>query len=49
MKITKHIGLLLTGIWLLLNGLTSLAHFSVPAVVMALLAVVGGVLLIIDR
>ncbi len=49
MRFTKSLGLLLTGIWLLLSGLAPLVKFSLPGIVMALLAIFAGVFLIIDR
>jgi hypothetical protein len=48
-RITRNVGLLLAGIWLLLTGLFPLLKFSLRGVVMALLAVVAGIFLIIDR
>ena len=43
--------MLLLSIWLILNGLMSLANISFPqsAIILALLATVAGVLILMDR
>ena len=48
---TKKLGLLLVGIWFVVTGVNHFIglSFSGLGAVMALLAVVGGVLLIADR
>jgi hypothetical protein len=45
MKLTKNIGMLLLGIWLILNGLISLLHFSFEGlwILMAILAIGAGI------
>jgi hypothetical protein len=50
-RITKNLGLLLLGIWLLLTGLSPLLHLSFAGfgTLMAVLAVVAGLLLILER
>jgi hypothetical protein len=51
MKITKNMGMLLLGIWLILTGLIPLLHLSFSALgtVMAVLAIAAGALLLLGR
>jgi uncharacterized membrane protein HdeD (DUF308 family) len=51
MLMTKQFGRLVLGIWLVLTGLIRLVDFSFKglATVMGLLAIVAGVLIIMDR
>jgi hypothetical protein len=51
MKLTKSIGMLLLGIWLILTGLIELLHFSFSGLplVMAILAIAAGVLILLGR
>jgi uncharacterized membrane protein HdeD (DUF308 family) len=51
MNITKNMGMLLLGIWLILNGLIALASFSFQGLhlIMGLLAIVSGILILVDR
>jgi hypothetical protein len=51
MKLTRRLGILLLGIWLIATGLISIIHFSFTGLelVMAGLAIVAGLLLIIGR
>ena len=50
MNVTKKIGLLLTGIWLILMGAASFVPFIADlGVVLALLAIAAGVFVILDR
>jgi hypothetical protein len=51
MKLTKKVGMLLLGIWLILNGLISFMNlgFSGLGTLMALLALAAGVLILLDR
>ena len=51
MPATKHIGKLLLGTWLVLTGLIRLVDFSFRGLgtVMAVLAVVAGAFIILDR
>lgn len=50
-KITKSIGMLVLGIWLILSGLLQLVDIAIPAVdtIMALLALAAGVLIILGK
>ena len=51
MKLTRNIGFLLLGAWLVLNGLIPLLHlsFSGLGMVMAGLSVAAGVLIVMGR
>jgi hypothetical protein len=51
MKITKRLGVLLLGIWLILTGLIPLFHlkFSGLDTIMLILAIAAGVLLLLER
>jgi hypothetical protein len=51
MPLTKQIGKLLLGAWLVLTGLIRLIDFNFRGLgtVMALLAIVAGVLIVVDR
>ena len=51
MKITKNIGMLLLGIWLIATGLIPLLNlsFSGLGTIMAILAIAAGVLIIVGR
>lgn len=50
-KITKSIGMLVLGIWLILSGLLQLVDIAIPAgdTIMALLALAAGVLIILGK
>ena len=51
MKLTKNIGFLVLGIWLILTGLIPLLHlsFSGLSTIMAAAAIAAGALIIIGR
>jgi hypothetical protein len=51
MRLTKNIGMLLLGIWLILSGLIPLLHlgFSGLGIFMTILAIVTGVFILIGR
>jgi len=51
MKLTKNIGMLLLGIWLILEGLIPLLNisFSGLGTVMALLVITAGVFILVER
>lgn len=51
MKLTRNIGMLLLGIWLILTGLIPLLNFTFSGLgtVMAILAIAAGVLIVIGR
>lgn len=51
MKLTKNLGMLLLGIWLIVTGLIPLLHlsFSGLGTVMAVLAIAAGALILVGR
>jgi hypothetical protein len=51
MRLTKKLGTLLLGIWLVLTGLSAFIHLSFTGfgTLMALLALAAGVLILLDR
>ena len=51
MKLTKNLGMLLLGIWLILTGLLPLLSisFSGQATLMAILAIAAGILILLQR
>ena len=51
MRLPKNLGMLLLGIWLILNGLIALLSFSFHGlfIIMGLLAVVAGVCILLGR
>jgi uncharacterized membrane protein len=49
MNFTKNIGMLLLAIYLILTGLSILAGFVIPSVVMGLLAILAGIFILIGR
>ena len=48
-RVTRSVGMLLLGIWLLLSGLAALATVPIPGIIMAVLAVVAGILIVIGQ
>ena len=51
MNLTKNLGMLLLGIWLILNGLIALLSFSFQGLplIMAILAIAAGVLILLNK
>ncbi|MGA2502748.1 MAG: hypothetical protein ABSG01_01505 [Anaerolineales bacterium] len=51
MKLTRRLGFLLLGIWLILTGLIPLFHFTFSGLdtIMAILAIAAGVLILLER
>ena len=51
MRVTKNLGMLLLGIWLILTGLLPLLHMGLGelSIVMELLAIVAGALILLVR
>ena len=47
--IQRNLGLLLLGIWLILYGISGLVAFALPAQLMAILALIAGVLILAGR
>jgi hypothetical protein len=51
MRLSKNLGMLLLGIWLILTGLVELLHLSFTGlpIIMAILAIAAGVLILLRR
>jgi hypothetical protein len=51
MRLTRNMGMLLLGIWLILTGLLQIASISIPGIgiILALLAIVAGILILMGR
>ena len=51
MKLTRNMGMLLLGIWLILTGLLQIVSISIAGIgpILALLAIVAGILILIGR
>jgi len=49
MAVQRNIGMLLLAIWLILYGLSALVTFALPAMVMAVLALLAGILILVGR
>lgn len=47
--IQRNLGLLVLAIWLILYGLSGLVSFALPAQLMAILALIAGVLILAGR
>jgi hypothetical protein len=47
--VNRNIGMLVLGVWLILSGLSGLVALGLPTVLMAVLALVAGVLIIVGR
>ena len=45
----RNIGMLILGVWLILTGLSGMVALGLPAMLMAVLALVAGILLIAGR
>ena len=47
----KHLGMILLGIWLIVDGLMKLFNFSFPysGIILAVIAIIAGILIIIKR
>ncbi len=48
-RVTRNIGMLLLGIYLVLVGLGGVTALGIPAVVMAVLALLAGALILVGR
>ena len=46
-RVTRSAGMLLLAIWLILSGMAGLAAIPIPGVIMAVLALIAGVLILI--
>jgi hypothetical protein len=51
MKLTKNLGMLLLGIWLIVTGLLQVVSIPIAAIgtILALLAIAAGVLILLGR
>lgn len=51
MKLTKRLGFLLLGIWLIVMGLIPLIYLNISGLdtIMAILAIAAGVLILLER
>jgi hypothetical protein len=51
MRLTKNLGMLLLGIWLILTGLLTLLRLTIPesGLILAVLAIAAGVLILLGR
>ena len=51
MNLTKNLGMLLLGIWLIVTGLLQVVTVQIPAIgtILALLAIVAGALILVGR
>ena len=45
----RNIGMLLLGLWLILTGLSGMVAFALPGMLMAVLALIAGILIIVGR
>ena len=48
-NVQKNVGFLVLAIWLILYGLTGLVSFALPAPLMAILALIAGILILVGR
>ena len=47
--LNRNLGMLLLGIWLILTGLSGLVALPLPGIIMAVLALIAGILLLVGR
>lgn len=45
----RNIGMLLLGLWLILTGISGMVALGLPAMLMAVLALIAGILIIVGR
>lgn len=48
-RVTQNVGMLLLGIYLILVGIGGLAALGIPGIVMAVLALLAGILILVGR
>ena len=48
-NVQRNLGMLVLAIWLILNGLASMVALGLPSPVMAVLALIAGILILIGR
>ena len=49
LRVTRSAGMLVLGIWLLLTGISGLAPLPIPGIIMAVLALLAGILILIGQ
>jgi hypothetical protein len=51
LKLTKNLGMLLLGIWLVVSGLLQVVSISIPGIgmILAILAIAAGALILVGR
>ena len=47
--LNRNVGMLLLGIWLILTGLSGLVALGLPPLLMAVLALIAGILVLVGR
>lgn len=48
-RMTRSVGMLLLAIWLIVHGLAGLIPLPIPGVLMAVLALVAGILILVGQ
>jgi hypothetical protein len=48
-RVTRSLGMLLLGVWLVLSGVSALVPLPIPGVLMAVLALIAGILILVQR
>ena len=48
-RVTSNAGMLVLAIWLILSGLAGLVAIPIPGVVMAVFALIAGILILVGR
>ena len=49
LRMTRSAGMLVLGIWLLLTGIGGLVALPIPGIIMAVLALLAGILILIGQ
>ena len=48
-RFTRNVGMLLLAIWLILHGISGMVALGLPAPLMAVLALLAGILILVGR
>ncbi len=48
-RMTRSVGMLLLAIWLIIHGLAGLVPLPIPGILMAVLALVAGILILVGQ
>jgi hypothetical protein len=48
-RVTRSVGMLLLAIWLILTGAAGIAPLPIPGIVMAVLALIAGILILVGQ